>query len=176
MEKISAALTAFCSTKSTLERALGRTSPAQLDDLATIIFSSGSTGDPKGVMLSHYNVSANVDQMGQVFGFGPKDRLLGILPFFHSFGFAATFAAPGAIGFGAVFHPNPLDAKTIGALVRDYAVTFLLATPTFLQFYMRGCAPEDFGSLKFVVTGAEKLPVRLSTAFEEHFGIRPSEG
>jgi acyl-[acyl-carrier-protein]-phospholipid O-acyltransferase/long-chain-fatty-acid--[acyl-carrier-protein] ligase len=77
---------------------------------------------------------------------------------------------------GAVYHPNPLDAKTIGPLVHEYAATFLLATPTFLQLYLRGCAPEDFGSLRVVMTGAEKLPDRLAAAFEEHFGIRPLEG
>jgi len=176
LEKISAAFIAWFYPKVALERALGRTQPARIDDLATVIFSSGSTGEPKGVMLSHYNLGSNVNQMGQVFGFTARDRFLGILPFFHSFGFTATFAAPGTLGFGAVFHPNPLDAKTIGSLVSDYTVTFLLATPTFLQFYLRGCAPEDFGSLKLVVTGAEKLPDRLVTAFDEHFGIRPSEG
>src|SRR6185369_14598749 len=74
------------------------------------------------------------------------------------------------------FHSNPLDAKTIGPLVRDHKVTFLLATPTLLQLYIRGCAPGDFGSLRAVVTGAEKLPERLATAFEEQFGIRPLEG
>src|SRR5215467_10616433 len=61
-------------------------------------------------------------------------------------------------------------------MVRDYRLTFLLATPTFLQLYMRGCAPEDFGSLRVVMTGAEKLPDRLSAAFEDKFGIRPLEG
>jgi acyl-[acyl-carrier-protein]-phospholipid O-acyltransferase/long-chain-fatty-acid--[acyl-carrier-protein] ligase len=80
------------------------------------------------------------------------------------------------VGVGAVYHPNPLDAKTIGPLVREYSATFLLATPTFLQLYLRGCAAEDFGSLRVVMTGAEKLPDRLATAFEEQFGIRPLEG
>jgi acyl-[acyl-carrier-protein]-phospholipid O-acyltransferase/long-chain-fatty-acid--[acyl-carrier-protein] ligase len=80
------------------------------------------------------------------------------------------------LGVGVVYHANPLDAKTIGPLVRDYAVTFLLATPTFLQLYMRGCSAEDFGSLRVVMTGAEKLPDRLAAAFEEQFGIRPLEG
>jgi acyl-[acyl-carrier-protein]-phospholipid O-acyltransferase / long-chain-fatty-acid--[acyl-carrier-protein] ligase len=75
-----------------------------------------------------------------------------------------------------VYHPNPLDAKAIGPLVCDYRVTFLLATPTFLQLYLRGCAAEDFGGLRVVMTGAEKLPDRLATAFEERFGIRPLEG
>jgi acyl-[acyl-carrier-protein]-phospholipid O-acyltransferase/long-chain-fatty-acid--[acyl-carrier-protein] ligase len=83
---------------------------------------------------------------------------------------------PAMLGVGVVYYPNPLDAKTIGPLVRQHKVTFLLATPTFLQLYLRGCSAEDFGSLRVVMTGAEKLPDRLATAFEEHFGIRPLEG
>jgi acyl-[acyl-carrier-protein]-phospholipid O-acyltransferase/long-chain-fatty-acid--[acyl-carrier-protein] ligase len=141
-----------------------------------VIFSSGSTGEPKGVMLSHYNIGSNIAQLEQVFGLDRRDRILGILPFFHSFGFTGTLWLPAVLGVGVVYHPNPLDAKAIGPLVRDYDVTFLLATPTFLQLYLRGCAPADFGSLRLVMTGAEKLPDRLATAFEEHFGIRPMEG
>ena len=149
---------------------------ASLDDLATIIFSSGSTGEPKGVMLTHWNIRSNIEQMGQTFAFSHRDRILGILPFFHSFGFTGALMGPAVTGFGVVFHPNPLDARTIGELVREYRCTFLLATPTFLQLYLRLCPPEDFGSLQFVVTGAEKLPDRLAQAFEDHFGIRPLEG
>jgi acyl-[acyl-carrier-protein]-phospholipid O-acyltransferase/long-chain-fatty-acid--[acyl-carrier-protein] ligase len=144
--------------------------------LATVIFSSGSTGEPKGVMLSHYNIGANIEQMDQVFDLNRHDRFLGILPFFHSFGFTGTLWLPATLGVGVVFHPNPLDAKTIGPLVKHHAVTYLLATPTFLQIYLRGCAPADFGSLRLVMTAAEKLPDRLATAFEAHFGIRPMEG
>jgi acyl-[acyl-carrier-protein]-phospholipid O-acyltransferase/long-chain-fatty-acid--[acyl-carrier-protein] ligase len=77
---------------------------------------------------------------------------------------------------GVVFHPNPLEPRAIGALMSQYAVTFLLATPTFLQTYMRRCSPEDFGSLEYVMAGAEKLPERISVAFEDRFGIRPLEG
>jgi len=148
----------------------------ELDELATVIFSSGSTGEPKGVMLSHYNVISNVEQLEQVFGLDRRDRVLGVLPFFHSFGFTATICMPPVIGAGAAYHPNPLDAKMIGPLVNEYALTLLLATPTFLQLYMRGCDPADFGSLRIVLTGAEKLPERLATAFDERFGIRPLEG
>jgi acyl-[acyl-carrier-protein]-phospholipid O-acyltransferase / long-chain-fatty-acid--[acyl-carrier-protein] ligase len=159
-----------------LELALGCKNKIKLDDLATVIFSSGSTGEPKGVMLSHYNIVSNVEQMEQVFGLGKRDCMLGVLPFFHSFGFTATLALPAIVGVGAAFHANPLDTKIIGPLVRENAVTFLLATPTFLQLYLRGCAPGDFGSLRLVMAGAEKLPERLATAFEENFGIRPLEG
>src|SRR5205823_2580516 len=112
----------------------------------------------------------------QVFGLGKTDCVLGVLPFFHSFGFTGTLFMPAVVGVGAVYHPNPLDTKTIGPLVNQYSVTFLLATPTFLQLYLRGCSPEDFGSLRVVMTGAEKLPERLAAAFEEQFGIRPFEG
>ena len=147
-----------------------------LDDTATIIFSSGSTGDPKGVILTHYNIASNVAQLSQVFMLHADDRIMGILPFFHSFGFTGTLCLPAATGIGVVFHPNPLDSRVIGALVNKYAVTMLLATPTFLNAYTRRCTPEDFGSLRFIMAGAEKLPDRISQAFEDHFGIRPHEG
>jgi acyl-[acyl-carrier-protein]-phospholipid O-acyltransferase/long-chain-fatty-acid--[acyl-carrier-protein] ligase len=181
-EKLTAFLAATFLPVSLLERALFSNRKSEiinhksLDSLATVIFSSGSTGEPKGVMLSHYNIGSNIAQLEQVFGLDRRDRILGILPFFHSFGFTGTLWLPAVLGVGVVYHPNPLDAKAIGPLVRDYAVTFLLATPTFLQLYLRGCAPADFGSLRLVMTGAEKLPDRLASAFEEHFGIRPMEG
>ena len=99
-----------------------------------------------------------------------------MLPFFHSFGFTVTLWLPAVLGCGVAYHPSPLDLTAVSELVRDYRVTFLLATPTFLQAYLRRCSPEDFGSLQFVVVGAEKLPERLALAFEDRFGIRPLEG
>ncbi len=158
-----------------LEKTLGRETRGTLDDHATVIFSSGSTGDPKGVMLTHYNIVSNAEQLGQTFAFSGRDRILGILPFFHSFGFTGTLIVPAVLGIGVVYHVSPLDAKAISALVSQYRVTFLLATPTFLQMYIRGCEPEAFGSLQFVMTGAEKLPDRVAQAFEDKFGIRPLE-
>ena len=116
--------------------------------------------------------------IGRMIGCGASatGRLLGVLPFFHSFGFTATLCLTGTLGMGVAYHPTPLDTEAVGRLVRDYGVTFLLTTPTFLQLYLRGCAPEDFGSLRVVMAGAEKLPERLAQAFEEKFGIRPLEG
>ena len=175
-EKLAALMMAWLSPVRLLEKMLGRERRTQSSDLATVIFSSGSTGDPKGVMLSHFNVMSNVEQLEQTFAVGPRDRFLGILPFFHSFGFTGTLCLPAILGAGVAYHPTPLDAPGIGDLVRRHAVTFLLATPTFLQIYLRGCEPEDFGSLHFVVAGAEKLPERLAVAFEDRFGIRPLEG
>jgi acyl-[acyl-carrier-protein]-phospholipid O-acyltransferase/long-chain-fatty-acid--[acyl-carrier-protein] ligase len=175
-EKVAAFCMAYLLPFAWLEKFLGSAKPPAMDDLATVIFSSGSTGDPKGVMLSHYNIASNVDQMGRTFALDEHDRVLGILPFFHSMGFTVTLWLPASLGIGVVFHPNPLDAASIGALVRQYAVTFLVATPTFLQAYTRRCSPEDFGSLQFVIVGAEKLADRVAEAFEDTFGIRPLEG
>jgi len=173
-EKIAALLLWFL-PGSWIEGSLsGRT--GVLDDLATVIFSSGSTGEPKGVMLTHYNIASNIEQMGQTFQLDKKDTLLGVLPFFHSFGFTVTLWLPAVLGVGVAYHPSPLDLTAISEIVRTYRVTFLLATPTFLQAYIRRCSPEDFGSLEYVVVGAEKLPERLAMAFEGRFGIRPLEG
>jgi len=175
-ERVASVLAALLLPARALTRFVGGERVPGLDDLATIIFSSGSTGEPKGVMLTHYNVASNVEQLDQVFLLRPDDRIMGILPFFHSFGFTATLCLPAAVGVGVVFHPNPLDSRVIGALVNKYAVTMLLATPTFLNAYLRRCTPEEFGSLRFVMAGAEKLPERIAVAFEDHFGIRPLEG
>jgi acyl-[acyl-carrier-protein]-phospholipid O-acyltransferase/long-chain-fatty-acid--[acyl-carrier-protein] ligase len=159
-----------------LERALSGGKTKTLDDLATIIFSSGSTGEPKGVMLTHYNIASNIEQMGQTFMLTKGDVLLGVLPFFHSFGFTVTLWLPAFLAVGVAFHPSPIDLVAVSEMVRDYRVTFLLSTPTFLQQYTRRCLPEDFGSLQFVVVGAEKLADALALAFEDRFGIRPLEG
>jgi acyl-[acyl-carrier-protein]-phospholipid O-acyltransferase / long-chain-fatty-acid--[acyl-carrier-protein] ligase len=175
-DRLSAALAAALLPTKALAKFAGSDRSASLDDIATIIFSSGSTGDPKGVILTHYNIAANVEQLSQVFMLHAEDRIMGILPFFHSFGFTGTLCLPAATGIGVVFHPNPLDSRVIGALINKYAVTMLLATPTFLNAYTRRCTPEEFGSLRFVMAGAEKLPDRISQAFEDHFGIRPHEG
>src|SRR5579872_147955 len=183
VEKIAALFLTWCMPSALLRSAVGARWPEpgvrrkpSVDDLATVIFSSGSTGDPKGVVLTHFNIGANIQQVSQVFMLGGGDKVLGILPFFHSFGCMAALWMPAVTGVGVVYHPNPLDARAIGELVGRYQVTFLVATPTFLQAYMRRCSPESFGSLQFVLVGAEKLPERVALAFEDTFGIRPLEG
>ena len=104
-----------------------------------------------------------------------SDRLIGILPLFHSFGYTMFWFAANS-GIGTACHPSPLDAAAIGSLVERYRVTVLLATPTFLQLYMRRCTPAQFGSIRLVLAGAEKLPESMALAFEDTFGIRPMEG
>jgi acyl-[acyl-carrier-protein]-phospholipid O-acyltransferase/long-chain-fatty-acid--[acyl-carrier-protein] ligase len=174
--KIKALLLALLAPIRMLERACGAITHPTIQDLATIIFSSGSTGEPKGVMLSHFNLDSNVEGVAQLLHIDKHDRLLGILPFFHSFGYLATLWFPIIHGAGVVYHPSPLDAGGIGDLIHRHKATVLLATPTFLQLYVRRCTPEQFGSLRIVLTGAEKLSDRLCTAFEERFGISPIEG
>ena len=175
-EKLTAWLLAKFAPFGLLKRVAGQEKEVALDDLATVIFSSGSTGEPKGVMLTHYNILSNLEQFSHILNFTHHDRLLGILPFFHSFGFTVTLCLPAEIGAGVVFHPNPLDARAIGTLVRENTVTILLTTPTFLQIYMRGVPSGDFGSLHFIIVGAEKLSERLADACEQYFGLRPLEG
>ncbi len=113
-------------------------------ELATVIFSSGSTGVPKGVMLSHDNVLANIEAMAQLFWINADDRIVGVLPFFHSFGFTVTIWFPLIAGCGVVYHPNPTDATAIGELVEKYHATLLLSTPTFCSTYTRKCSREEF--------------------------------
>ena len=146
------------------------------NDLATVIFSSGSTGVPKGIMLSHFNLATNVDAVLQIFSLDERDRIIGVLPLFHSFGFMATIWLPLFTGGGVVYHPNPTDAKVIGELIHKYKGTFLLSTPTFCGTYMRKCTREQFASLRYVVVGAEKLRESLRKEFEEMFGIDLMEG
>jgi acyl-[acyl-carrier-protein]-phospholipid O-acyltransferase/long-chain-fatty-acid--[acyl-carrier-protein] ligase len=158
-----------------LERVCGQMRRTTIDDLGTIIFSSGSTGEPKGVMLSHFSLDSNVEAVTQILHIETGDCALGILPFFHSFGYLLFWYAV-THDLAVVFHPSPLDVGAIGELVAKYRVTLLVTTPTFLQLYTRRCTPEQFSTLRIVITGAEKLPLRLAQAFEGRFGIHPVEG
>jgi acyl-[acyl-carrier-protein]-phospholipid O-acyltransferase/long-chain-fatty-acid--[acyl-carrier-protein] ligase len=153
-----------------------RPEQSKADDLVTVIFSSGSTGSPKGVMLSHRNILTNVEGIGQVYWVTGEDRVLGVLPFFHSFGFTGTLWLPLLHGFGVIYHPNPMDAGTIGELVEKYKVTLLITTPTFCGAYLRKCTPEQFKSLKYTVVGAEKLRDALAREYKEKYGVAPLEG
>ncbi|MFH1857007.1 MAG: acyl-[ACP]--phospholipid O-acyltransferase [Candidatus Omnitrophota bacterium] len=153
-----------------------RNNNSSIEDLATIMFTSGSTGKPKGVMLTHANITANLEGLYQVFHTKDSDKLMGVLPLFHSFGFTATLWFPLISGIGCVYHFNPLDAKAVGAMVEKHKATILMSTPTFLNAYVRSCAKEQFESLRQVIVGAEKLKAETAEAFKEKFGIDPMEG
>jgi len=146
------------------------------DDVATVIFSSGSTGEPKGIVLTHHNIISNVEAFMMVLRLEQGDHMCAVLPLFHSFGFTCTLWCPVLRGFDVFFHPNPLDTAKIPELIRENGLTVLLATPTFLLGYMRRAAREDLASLRYVIVGAEKLKTTLADAFEKKFGLRPLEG
>jgi acyl-[acyl-carrier-protein]-phospholipid O-acyltransferase/long-chain-fatty-acid--[acyl-carrier-protein] ligase len=159
-----------------LEHVVLRLGRHRLDDLATIIFSSGSTGEPKGIMLSHRNIAANVESMIQAVALRPSDRALGVLPFFHSFGYTVTLWAPLQVGASVLYHADPRQAKEIGELCRTHRCSLYLSTATFLRFCLRKCQANDFQSLRVLICGAEKLPVSLAQEFERKFGVLPMEG
>ena len=146
------------------------------DEIATIIFSSGSTGNPKGVMLTHHNILSNIESMRLVFRIQTNDDLCAVLPFFHSLGFTCTLWLPITSGVSATYIANPIDAKTVGECVRKNRSTLLFAPPTFLIGYIRRIAREDFASFRQVVAGAEKLKLKLMDSFEKKFGIKLLEG
>jgi acyl-[acyl-carrier-protein]-phospholipid O-acyltransferase/long-chain-fatty-acid--[acyl-carrier-protein] ligase len=150
--------------------------PPEGDSLAAVIFSSGSTGVPKGVMLTNRNILANVDSIAQVYQLAPQDVLVGVLPFFHSFGFTGTIWLPALSGFGVVYHPNPMDAKTIGELAGQYRATVIISTPTFCSSYIRKCEPEQFKHLRYAIVGAERLREPVAAAFKQKFGVDLLEG
>jgi acyl-[acyl-carrier-protein]-phospholipid O-acyltransferase/long-chain-fatty-acid--[acyl-carrier-protein] ligase len=156
--------------------ALLRLNKRRGDDEAALLFTSGSSGDPKGVPLSHRNVLANVCQFATRLDLPHGSAILGSLPLFHSFGCTVTLWFPVIEGVNLVTYPSPLETKRLAELIALHQVNILLATPTFLRGYMKRIDPAQLASLKLVVTGAEKLPNSLADAFEEKFKIRPQEG
>lgn len=146
------------------------------DDILTIVFTSGSTGVPKGVMLTQQNIMSNVSGIEKIAALVPKDTIIGVLPFFHSMGYTVTLWVPMTSMIRGVYHFNPLDSKIVGKITEKFTGTILVATPTFLRSYMRRCTPEQFKSVDMVIAGAERLPPELCEEFEKKFGVRPVEG
>ncbi|MCS7237263.1 MAG: MFS transporter [Thermoguttaceae bacterium] len=158
-----------------VERWLGLTK-IRPDDVLTIIFTSGSTGQPKGVMLSHRNIGSNVLSFCDVLQIRREDVMLGVLPFFHSFGYTVTMWTALMLLPKVVYHPNPLEPRVVGEMCRKHRATIFLSTPTFLRSYVRRCEPEDFATVDVLITGAEKLPPELAQQFAQKFGVKPVEG
>lgn len=139
------------------------------NDPMTIIFTSGSTGRPKGAMLSFNNIASNVHQFYELIAPEKTERMMGVLPFFHSFGYTTTIWCPLMCPFGMAYHYNPLDARVIGKMVRETKATVLPATATFFRNYLRRCPKEDFADMTTAVAGAEKLPNDLVEAWKEKY-------
>src|SRR5436305_4106941 len=143
---------------------------------AILLFTSGTTGEPKGVVVSHRNVVGNVSQFRELLDAKESDAILASLPFFHTFGSTVTLWYPLIEGVRIVTYPNPLEAAKNAALIEQYKLTFLLLTPTFLRLYLRKAEPEQLRSLRLIITGAEKLPLDLADHFEKRFQKKVFEG
>ena len=146
------------------------------DTEAALLFSSGSTGEPKGIVLTHKNILANVTQVREALQFGSDKKLLGCLPIFHSFGFTVTVWYPVCNGPELVTYINPLEAAKLAEIIHEHNVHLAVTTPTFLRGYLKRATREQLSSLWGIVTGAEKLPPDLAAQFEEKFGIPVREG
>ena len=173
-DKIVAALQTYLIPRGMLERSLGL-NEIQEDDVLTVLFTSGSTGEPKGVMLTHKNVGSNVQAIDETMHLRSDDVAIGVLPFFHSYGYTATLWTVLLLSPKGAYHFNPLEAQQVGKLVEKHGGTILLSTPTFLRGYLKRVKPEQFASLDSIMASAEKLPRELSDAFEKKFGVRPLE-
>jgi acyl-[acyl-carrier-protein]-phospholipid O-acyltransferase/long-chain-fatty-acid--[acyl-carrier-protein] ligase len=150
---------------------------ARASDVAAIVFSSGSTGDPKGVQLTHRILRAQCRAIRRGLGLNPaNDVILSPLPLFHSFGLVPGMWLGLAEGFAIAAHPDPTDGAAIGALAEAGKATFLISTPTFVRGWMRRIEPAQFASLRFAVVGAERCPAELKTQFKERYGADLLEG
>jgi acyl-[acyl-carrier-protein]-phospholipid O-acyltransferase/long-chain-fatty-acid--[acyl-carrier-protein] ligase len=156
-------------------RWLGRRAP-RIGDVATILFSSGSTGVPKGVPLTHRNVLSNLHGILNLYGLEGTDVVAGTLPFFHAFGYTGTIWLPIAAHCGAAFHPNPTESRVVGDMVESAKATVLVTTPTFLESYLRRVDSSKFASLRHLVTGAEKLSAPLREAVHKEWNLVAREG
>ncbi|MBQ6103817.1 MAG: MFS transporter [Kiritimatiellae bacterium] len=156
-------------------RAMVRSDRTGPDSIAMVLFSSGSTGEPKGVMLSHHAVLSEVEALRMLLATSTADHMCAVLPFFHSFGLVGCLWYPLLTHVRATYHPNPLDAQTVIDIVRTRKSTLVWGTPTFLQLYQRRAKPEDFATLRVVLAGGEKLKDSLIQAYVEKFGVRPLE-
>src|SRR6266536_157358 len=143
---------------------------------AVLLFTSGTTGEPKGAVMSHRNVLGNVSQFRELLDAKKTDAILASLPFFHTFGSTVTLWYPLIEGVRIITYPNPLDAAKCTALIDRYKLTFLLATPSFLRVYLRKAEPEQLRTLRLIIVGAEKLPLDLASHFEGRFQKKVFEG
>lgn len=146
------------------------------DDAAVVLFTSGSEGAPKGVVLSHLNIQSNRYQMSSCIDFGPQDKIFNALPVFHSFGLTAGALLPILSGVQTFFYPSPLHYRIVPELIYDTNSTIMFGTDTFLSGYARFAHPYDFYSLRYVFSGAEKLKDETRRIYSEKYGVRIFEG
>jgi acyl-[acyl-carrier-protein]-phospholipid O-acyltransferase/long-chain-fatty-acid--[acyl-carrier-protein] ligase len=146
------------------------------DDWAAILFTSGSEGVPKGVVLSHRNMLANAAQAAARIDFGREDKVFNVLPVFHSFGLTVGVMLPLVFGVRVYLYPSPLHYRTVAELIYAVNATIMFGTDTFLAGYARVAHPYDFRSLRYILAGAEPVKETTRRTYMEKFGLRILEG
>ncbi len=146
------------------------------DREAALLFTSGSSGDPKGVALTHRNIMANAAQISKTGILPTGSSLMACLPIFHSFGFTVTMWYPMITGLTIVSYPSPLDTRKLAEIIYSEGVDVLIGSATFLRPFLKRARPEQLAGLKFAVAGAERLSNELYHAFLERFGVPIVQG
>jgi len=141
-----------------------------------ILYTSGSEGSPKGVVLSHRNILSNCNQVASRIDFGPQDRVLNVLPMFHSFGLTGGTLLPILSGIKTFYYPSPLHYRIVPELIYDTDSTIMFGTDTFLSAYARCANPYDMHSIRYIFAGAEKLRDETRRTYADKYGVRVFEG
>ncbi|MCK5759651.1 MAG: AMP-binding protein [Candidatus Delongbacteria bacterium] len=148
----------------------------KLDDIAVLLFTTGSEKEPKAVMLSHDNILSNVEAIQQEFYIGPDDMFAGVLPLFHIFGLTTSFFLPLLSGAAVNTFANPLEYQTVADGIKKNKCTIITATPTFIRGYSQKSEAGDFESLRLVIAGGDKLNKNIKDSFFNKHGIDILEG
>ena len=171
-DKLGAALKA----KGSVSSVINKTAGGEQEDVAAILFTSGSEKEPKAVQLMHKNILHNVDNIPELLNCTPEDTYLANLPLFHVFGLTVNFWHPLIMGATAVAYPNPLDYAIIGKLVKSYKITIMAGTPAFYHGYCRRSKKGDYDSIRAAVSGADKLTQHIFDAFYKKHSVKILEG
>ncbi|MBN9660494.1 MAG: AMP-binding protein [Acidobacteria bacterium] len=146
------------------------------DEPAVVLFTSGSEGKPKGVVLSHWAILSDIEQVFSIIDVSRADKILSAMPVFHSFGLTAGFMLPVVSGIRLFLYPSPLHYSIVPELFYDRDATVMFATPTFLKHYAKRAHPYDFRKVKMLLGGAEKLTDEIRNTYMDKFGVRVLEG